>query len=365
MAERIPVDDSGTRARLKAQGVSCPPFDAQLVRTLIDRYIETGLLPRPAAPVLTSSTNHLPVLLDLPELAKPFLSGLPDREQRMIRLYEKAKARQWDAAKRLDWSQGLDPENPEALADESIPIWGSPVWASLDQREHTRIRVHYQAWQLSQFLAGEQGALLCAGRIVQQASNASARLYSSTQVVDEARHVEVFSRLIHQKIGISYSTSAPLQRLLDDILHDPRWDMTCLGMQVLIEGLGLAVFSMVRNRTTHPLIATLHAYVVEDEARHVSFGRLMLEDLYRELSDSERAEREEFVLKRRTCCGIALRRETCGNNSTCPFPGVSDGSRSPVTCGITGTSCSGVSCRSCVLLACGGRGCAMPTRAWA
>jgi hypothetical protein len=85
--------------------------------------------------------------------------------------------------------------------------------------------------------------------------------------------------------------------MIDDVLFDRRWDVTCLGMQVLIEGLGLAVFSLVRDHSTNPLIRTSHAYIVEDEARHVSFGRLMLEDLYKHLSDSERNEREEFVIE--------------------------------------------------------------------
>jgi thioester reductase-like protein len=297
LAERFPVDDAETRERLAEAGVACVPFDARLVDMLVDRYLATGLLPKPSVAIKATDSAHAPTLLELPELARPFLGDLPDTEKRLIRLYDNAKQRQWDASTRLDWSADLDPENPESLSDESIPLWGSPVWTAMTPQEKTRVRVHYQAWQLSQFLAGEQGALLCAGRVVQQAPSASARLYSATQVVDEARHVEIFSRLLHQKIGVAYTTSAPLQRLLDDVLYNRCWDVTCLGMQVLIEGLGLAVFSMVRNRTTHPLIATAHAYVVEDEARHVSFGRVMLEDLYRELSDSERAEREEFVVE--------------------------------------------------------------------
>ena len=297
LAEKLPVEDAKTRACLNALHITCPPFDARLAGTLLDHYAEAGLLPRPSIQVAGHDSSHKPLLLDLPALAQPFLKNLPEQEARFVRLYGKAKRRQWDASQRLDWSLDLDPDNPEGLSDETIPLWVSPVWTSLDKKAQTRVRFSYQAWQLSQFLAGEQGALLCAGRIVQQAPTLSARLYSATQVADEARHIEIFSRLITQKIGSSFAISTPLQRMIDDVLYDRRWDVTCLGMQVLIEGLGLAVFSMVRDRSTHPLIRAAHAYVAEDEARHVSFGRLMLEDYYRELSDAERAEREEFVIE--------------------------------------------------------------------
>ena len=255
------------------------------------------MLPRPAVEVVGHVAPHKPVLLGLSELAQPFLKDLPEHEARFIRLYDKAKRRQWDSNQRLDWSVPLDPENPEGLSDKTIPIWGSPIWNKLDEKKQAHVRSQYQAWQLSQFLAGEQGAMMCAGRIVQQAPTSSARLYSATQVVDEARHIEIFSRLINQKVGTTYPVSTPLQRMIDDVLFDRRWDVTCLGMQVLIEGLGLAVFSLVRDHSTNPLIRTSHAYIVEDEARHVSFGRLMLEDLYKHLSDSERNEREEFVIE--------------------------------------------------------------------
>jgi thioester reductase-like protein len=298
LAARLPVEDAAARDRLDREGIHCPPLDARLVRTYLARYVEAGLLPAPAA--AATASREAPArasLLDLPALARPFLQGLPEGEQRLMRLYEKAKQRQWDASRRLDWSQDVDPENPEALPDETVPIFASPVWQRLTPRERTEVRRHHQGWQLSQFLAGEQGALLCAGRIVAEAPDAAARLYCSTQVMDEARHVEVFSRLLHQKVGVSYAPSPSLTRLLDDVLHDRRWDVTCLGMQVLVEGMGLAAFSLVRDHSTHPLIAAAHAYVCEDEARHVSFGKSMLTAVYAQLGEAERREREELVVE--------------------------------------------------------------------
>src|SRR5262249_35644005 len=152
-----------------------------------------------------------------------------------------------------------------------------------------------QAQQLSQFMHGEQGALLCASKIVLQVPSVDAKFYAATQVMDEARHVEVYSRLLHEKFELAYPITPTLKRLLNDVLRDSRWDMTYLGMQVLIEGLALAAFAATRDYARNSLAAAVNAYVMQDEARHVAFGRLALRDYYPELTQAERDEREEFA----------------------------------------------------------------------
>jgi hypothetical protein len=204
---------------------------------------------------------------------------------------------QWDAAERIDWTQDIDPENPEGLPDSVVPIFGSDVWARLSPAEIVRLRHHFQAWQLSQFLHGEQGALVCTAKIVQQVPNIDAKFYAATQVMDEARHVEAYSRLLHEKFNLVYPINPHLQRLLADTLADSRWDITYLGMQVLVEGVALAAFGLIRDNATNPLAQSVTAYVMQDEARHVAFGRLALRDYYPQLSDKERDEREEFVVE--------------------------------------------------------------------
>jgi hypothetical protein len=144
---------------------------------------------------------------------------------------------------------------------------------------------------------GEQGALLCAAKIVQQVPSMDAKFYAATQVMDEARHVEVYARLLHQKFELAYPITPTLKTLLDQVLSDARWDMTYLGMQVLIEGLALAAFASIRDHARNPLAAAVNAYVMEDEARHVAFGRIALRDYYPQLSDAERDEREEFAVE--------------------------------------------------------------------
>jgi hypothetical protein len=215
----------------------------------------------------------------------------------LLRLYRKGKKLQWDAADRIDWSQDLDPENPEGLPDDSIPIFGWDGFARLTAQAKADVRRHYQAWQLSQFLHGEQGALICTAKIVQQVPRIDAKYYAATQVIDEARHVEAYSRLLHEKFELAYPINPPLQTLLDQILRDSRWDMTYLGMQILIEGLALAAFQLIRDGAKNPLAAAVNAYVMQDEARHVAFGRLALRDYYPMLTEKERDEREQFVVE--------------------------------------------------------------------
>jgi hypothetical protein len=215
----------------------------------------------------------------------------------LLSLYEKGKNLQWNSNNRIDWSQDLDPENPQELPDESVSIFGSEVWNRLGKREKADVRRHSQAWQLSQFLHGEQGALVCTAKIVQQVPSVDAKYYAATQVMDEARHVETYSRLLHEKFELAYPITPTLKRLLNDVLSDSRWDMTYLGMQILIEGLALAAFASIRDLAKNRLAAAVNAYVMQDEARHVAFGRLALRDYYPHLTQAERDEREEFAVE--------------------------------------------------------------------
>ncbi|MGQ0825652.1 MAG: ferritin-like domain-containing protein [Actinomycetota bacterium] len=214
----------------------------------------------------------------------------------LLRLYDKGTRRQWVASDRIDWTIDVDPENPLGVPDESIMLAGLPFWERMNARERGEVRHNQVAWQFSQFLHGEQGALMCASKIVNTVPTIDAKFYAATQVIDEARHVEVFGRYLHEKLELVYPLNNNLQSLLNDALADSRWDMTYLAMQVLIEGLALAAFSLIRNNATDPLARSLNAYVMQDEARHVMFGRLALRDYYPQLTQRERDEREEFCV---------------------------------------------------------------------
>nr|WP_202541300.1 ferritin-like domain-containing protein [Streptomyces sp. SID2563] len=220
-----------------------------------------------------------------------------DGRERLLALYQKGKDKQWDGNKRIDWSLEVDPTDPLGTPDEALTLYGTPHWARMTEKDRGELRQHYTSWQFSQFLHGEQGAMICAARIVEAVPDLDAKFYSATQAMDEARHAEIYGRFLHEKIGMLYPVNHSLQGLLGDTLRDSRWDMPYLGMQVLIEGLALAAFGMIRDTTTRPLPKQILAYVMQDEARHVAFGRMALRDYYQQLSDAERREREEFVIE--------------------------------------------------------------------
>ncbi len=219
------------------------------------------------------------------------------------KLYEKAKVGQWNSTTDLPWHLDVDVEksvidNQAVIGrgvDENVFI-GTPVqkWG---EKEWLEFGVHGLNWQLSQFLHGEQGALICTAKIVETVPWYDAKLYASTQVVDEARHVEVFGRYLNEKLGGGFQVNAHLRMLLDDIINDSRWDMTYLGMQVMVEGLALAAFGFLHSITQEPLLKQLLRYVMSDEARHVAFGVLSLKEVYDGMTDAEMMDRQEFAFE--------------------------------------------------------------------
>jgi hypothetical protein len=149
---------------------------------------------------------------------------------------------------------------------------------------------------LSQFLHGEQGALLAACQVTEAVEWTEAKLFGSTQVVDEGRHVEVFQRYLSEKLGKVYPINDNLYVLMDALLTDKRWDLKFLGMQILIEGLALGAFATLRTHSKEPLLRELLRLVIADEARHVHYGVVALRDYYgKVLTERERREREDWA----------------------------------------------------------------------
>jgi hypothetical protein len=224
---------------------------------------------------------------------------------KLDKLYEKAKRAQWNGSTDLPWETAVDQEalviaaqstdleqerwSHTDLSGTVMEHWGDAEWL--------RFGIEQQNWMLSQFMHGEQGALLCTAKIVETVPWIDAKYYAATQVLDEARHVEVFSRYLDEKLSGHYPLNAHLRLLLDDIVADARWDITYLGMQIMVEGLALAAFGFMHMLTSEPLLKTLLRYVMADEARHVAFGVLSLQEYYEQLSAAELRERQEFAFE--------------------------------------------------------------------
>jgi para-aminobenzoate N-oxygenase AurF len=222
--------------------------------------------------------------------------GYQDARAKLRELYDKGVRAQWISDDVLPWSTDVDLDRPLG-PEEIMPLFGSDIYRKLSEAERHALGMQTFAWTLSQFMHGEQGALLAAAQLVDSLDHLDSKLYAASQVVDEARHVDVYRRYIHTKIGSAYPINTHLKSLLDLILKDSRWDMKVLGMQIMVEGLALAAFGMLRATTTEPLIQALTAYVMADEARHVAFGILSLRDFYRDQPEHVRREREDFVFE--------------------------------------------------------------------
>ena len=225
---------------------------------------------------------------------------------KLDKLYEKAKRSQWNGSTDLPWETEVDQErlaheaylegatgplsNPDLdLSGTPLQLWGEKEWVELN--------MEYTNWMLSQFMHGEQGALLCTAKIVETVPWIDAKYYAATQVMDEARHVEVFARYLDTKLSGHYQMNGHLGLLLDDIIADSRWDMTYLGMQIMVEGLALAAFGFIAQTTPEPLLRQLLRYVMADEARHVAFGVLSLQEIYADMTQAEILDRQEFAFE--------------------------------------------------------------------
>ncbi|MGA2305645.1 MAG: ferritin-like domain-containing protein [Acidimicrobiales bacterium] len=227
-----------------------------------------------------------------------------ERERgQLVTLYNKAMASQWSSVTDLDWSIDVDPER--LVAEQDSPLLavtrlagrlpGSPL-ATWSEKEYSQLGIEFFKASLSQFMHGEQGAMMTAAKIVETVPWIDAKYYASTQTMDEARHTEVFARYLSTKLGEAYPMSPFLKGQIWSLLEDSRWDIAYLGMQIVIESLALAAFGDMLRRTQEPLLRKLLRYVMSDEARHVAFGVLTLSEFYSSLGSAELRDRQEFLL---------------------------------------------------------------------
>lgn len=213
-------------------------------------------------------------------------------DERLRVLYERGKAAQWDATADIDWTAGVTAPDSAGILGPDLPLGRD---ASLVPPERwATFQWEFHSWMTSQFLHGEQGALLAAGRLVTMAPDMDAKLYAAAQAADEARHVDAFARYAGL-LGNSYPVNPSLKRMFDTVNAESRWDIVFLGMQIIAEGLALAALRFEHTRSVDPVIAKITRLVAKDEARHVAFGLLALREVYGELTSREKSDREEFV----------------------------------------------------------------------
>ena len=225
-------------------------------------------------------------------------------------LYETAKKNQWNGSVAIDWSRPVGTEGP--ILNTQVAFAGTNFFTRLSPEEQKDIEIRVSAWRLSQFLHGEQGALVVCGQLVNSIPELDAKLYASTQVVDEGRHVEVFEKYV-KKLHRIYPVDPLLKSILDEILATNLWELKLVGMQMLVEGLAIAAFNLMRKQTADPTLATLLDYVMQDEGRHVNFGYFALRRAIPSMEASRREYLEDFCFK--ACDQLYSRDERTGFQS--------------------------------------------------
>ncbi|MBW2243763.1 MAG: ferritin-like domain-containing protein [Deltaproteobacteria bacterium] len=208
-------------------------------------------------------------------------------------LYETAKKEQWNAATDIDWTRDIDKDG-DILDPEQDAFRSFDFVKALPEDKQKELAVRRAAWTLSQFLHGEQGALLCCGQLVEVVPDMDGKLYASTQVIDEARHVEVFHRYV-QRLDRVYPIDPALQTVLNAILEADMWQMKCVGMQVIVEGLAMGSFKIMKKGTSDPLLKSIVELTAQDEARHVSYGLIYMKDEIPRMSGPDRDRLEDFA----------------------------------------------------------------------
>jgi len=233
---------------------------------------------------------------DIAEIFKTPLSSsynwdYTHQDNRIKKLYELGKELNWNVELDIDWSRPF-----EKLTEPTPIFWDdyAPYQKFSDQKKIDFLN-HRIAWSQSQFLHGEQGALLVASQLTSCAPTYNAKLYAASQTFDEARHVEAFNKYIQTRIKMMYPIGNALKSILDKILTDPRWDLKFIGMQIIIEGLALAAFQTSRELTRDPVLRDMLGLIIRDEARHVTFGINYLEEFIDTLTEEEKEERAQFA----------------------------------------------------------------------
>ena len=207
-------------------------------------------------------------------------------------LYGRAKENQWNVVD-LDWDTPIDPSNPIIAADHS-QYGRMPFFRRLSSTQQETFMAHSTAQLLSQFLHGEQGALMTAATVTHAVPDMKAKFYAATQTIDEARHVEAYDRYVN-KIAIHYPIVPWLKQLIDVTLSTCDFHKVMIGMNMIIEGLALGAFNNMYKQTAEPLLKSVTFNVMRDESRHVSFGHVYLTPVVAALHSDDREDLAQFA----------------------------------------------------------------------
>jgi len=209
-------------------------------------------------------------------------------------LYHLALRKSWQVGD-VPWDKTHEPDvSPYATPHE--PLSGFRDYDELPDPEKIRISWRLHCLEISDILYGEQGALLISAQLVNCMPDMTAKLFASSQVMDEARHVEFFSHYLQHVVGHVNPPECRLQTVVDAMVRDQRWDFKLISCQILIESIALARLQELRGTIVIPVMRHAIDYIMQDEARHVHFGTNSLRDHVERLSCADIQMRSDYVM---------------------------------------------------------------------
>lgn len=219
--------------------------------------------------------------------------GYTSEIEELRRLYEKGKAGQWNAQTDLDWAIPVSNDD-WTLSVEASVLANVVKLTGGNEAAQKAAMFDEVGYQISQLLHGEQAALQLCGQLTNVCQSMDQKLYAASQVIDEARHIEVFAKFMQEKIGTIHPIGANLKTLLDILLKTEGMQKKVLGMQTLFEGMAVGIMDMMRRESKNELLSTMLHRVEQDEARHAAFGVLNMRRIVSDATPDEMAEMEDW-----------------------------------------------------------------------
>ena len=212
------------------------------------------------------------------------------------RLYEKGKDGQWNAQTDLDWSIPFTPDEWTVSPEGSMM---ASICQMMGKDEATQKAAAFDelGYNLSQLLHGEQAALQLCGQLTNVCEEIDQKYYAASQVIDEARHIEVFAKFLKEKVGTIHPIGGGLKTLLEILLKAEGMQKKVLGMQTLFEGMAVGIMDMMVQESRNELLSTMLRRVAQDEARHAAFGVLNMRRIVRDASNQSMNDMEDWAFE--------------------------------------------------------------------
>jgi rubrerythrin len=180
-----------------------------------------------------------------------FRAEIDETHPRLARLFEQAKVDFWNDSTAIDWDReiALDPRRRRSLA---------------------RI--------LSMIYYGERAALEVSAQLLPLVDDEEAKFVLAAQVIEEAKHVSAFRKLL-KKIDEIHACDPWARRLLADLVRVRHPVAKLLGMQLIVENIANQLFGQIYDAIDDPLVRQVLDYAARDERKHTALAVLYLPEV--------------------------------------------------------------------------------------